>query len=185
MPQSHVSTRLLRALPLLTTTFAWSGIVRAQGIPSTLNAPEDTAFHTMQQRGAMAMGVYQYTSRHRFDALPNGGRIELQRLDDADSAGITRIRVHLRSIAQAFKDGDFSTPMFVHMRSVPGACTMAAKRNVIGYAMHDLPAGGELMMTSADTTAVRAIHSFIAFQRDEHHASGSGSASEAPAGAPC
>jgi hypothetical protein len=51
--------------------------------------------------------------------------------------------------------------------------------------MHDLPAGGELLMTSADTTAIRAIHSFIAFQRGEHHASGAGAASGAPAAAPC
>jgi hypothetical protein len=44
------------------------------------------------------MGVDQYTSVHRFDALPDGGRIELQRAHD-DSAGVAQIREHLRQVA--------------------------------------------------------------------------------------
>ncbi|HKN66465.1 MAG TPA: hypothetical protein VJW73_09320, partial [Gemmatimonadaceae bacterium] len=55
----------------------------------------DSAFASMQERGKMAMGVDQYTSTHHFDALPDGGRIELQR-DVDDSAGVARIRAHIR-----------------------------------------------------------------------------------------
>src|SRR6185369_15312938 len=77
----------------------------------------DTAFDAMQRRGKSAMGVDQYTSSHHFDALPDGGRIELVR-DTDDSAGVAQIRRHLREIADAFSRGDFSTPAFVHMQSV-------------------------------------------------------------------
>src|ERR1051325_8166932 len=58
----------------------------------------DSAFAAVQARGAdpQAMGVDQYTSVHRFDTLPDGGRIELQRNVD-DSAGVAQIRRHLRS----------------------------------------------------------------------------------------
>ena len=135
------------------------------------SAAHDSAFRAMQERGKLAMGVDQYTSTHHFDALPNGGRIELQR-DVNDSAGVARIREHMREIARAFQAGDFSTPTMVHLREVPGARIMAAKRAVISYDPRDLPRGAELRITTSDDEARRAIHEFMAFQRGEHHAGG-------------
>jgi hypothetical protein len=133
----------------------------------------DSAFAAMQRRGAdaRAMGVDQYTSVHQFDALPDGGRIELQR-DVDDSAGVAQIRKHLREIAAAFKQGDFRTPAFVHDHQVPGTIVMAAKREAITYTVHDLPRGGEVRIVTHDSEALAAIHEFIAFQRHDHHAGG-------------
>ena len=131
----------------------------------------DSAFASMQERGRMAMGVDQYTSTHHFDALPDGGRIELQR-DVDDSAGVARIRAHMREIARAFKAGDFSTPATVHLREVPGARVMAERRAFITYEPRDLPRGAELLIRTNDAAARRAIHDFMAFQRGEHHAAG-------------
>jgi hypothetical protein len=130
-------------------------------------ADTDTAFAALQARGLEAMGVDQYTSSHSFDALPDGGRIELQR-DVDDPAGVARIRAHLRGIAEAFKSGDFSTPALVHMQEVPGADVMAARRAVISYTFSELPRGGELRITTGDPAAVAAIHAFLAFQRQDH-----------------
>jgi hypothetical protein len=130
-------------------------------------AGNDTAFAALQERGLKAMGVDQYTSTHRFDALDDGGRIELQR-DVDDAAGVTQIREHLQAIAAAFKSGDFSTPAFVHMQQVPGADVMAARRNVITYTFSELPRGGELRITTRDPAALEAIHAFLSFQRSDH-----------------
>ena len=44
-------------------------------------------------------------------------------------------------IASAFRTGDFSTPVFVHTRAVPGTATMAAKHELIRYTVADLPRG--------------------------------------------
>lgn len=132
-------------------------------------AHRDSAFASMQERGRTAMGVDQYTSTHHFDALPDGGRIELQR-DVDDSAGVSRIRAHMREIAGAFKSGDFSTPVMVHMKDVPGTKVMAARRAFITYEPRDLPRGAELYIRTSDAEARRAIHEFMAFQRGEHHA---------------
>jgi hypothetical protein len=108
---------------------------------------------------------------HRFDDLADGGRIELTR-DAADSAVVRVIREHLASIARAFARGDFSTPFAVHAREVPGTKTMAAKRDAIRYEFSPLPGGGEVRLSSKDPAAVRAIHSFMAFQRGDHLAGG-------------
>jgi hypothetical protein len=124
----------------------------------------------MQKRGAEVMGVDQESSVHVFEALPNGGIIELQRAS-ADSAGTRVIRQHLRTIAMAFRDGDFGGPTYIHMTSVPGARVMAERRNYIRYDYRQLPRGGALRISTTDLAARRAIWEFIAYQRNEHMAS--------------
>ena len=133
-------------------------------------APDaDSAYAAMQARGAHVMGVDQYTSRHVFEPLADGGRIELQREVD-DSAGVAQIRRHLEEIAEAFSRGDFSAPSLVHLRDVPGTRVMAARRAVIGYRVAPLPRGGEVRITTSDPEALAAVHEFLAFQRGEHRA---------------
>ena len=131
----------------------------------------DSSFAALQERGKAAMGVDQYTSTHQFDALPDGGRIELQR-DGDDSAGVAQIRKHLREIAAAFKAGDFTTPGFVHSGEVPGTRVMAAKRSLITYTFKPLPRGGEVRIVTKDPEALKAIAEFMAFQRHDHRAGG-------------
>lgn len=135
------------------------------------HAAGDTAFAALQARGQAAMGVDQYTSTHRFDALPDGGRIELQR-DTDDAEGIATIRAHLAGIAQAFARGDFRTPAAVHAREVPGTDVMAARRDAIRYAYRDLARGGEVRITTTDPQALAAVHAFMAFQRLDHRSGG-------------
>src|SRR5258707_15725503 len=94
---------------------------------SQLVHAQDTSFAGMQKRGAIAMGVDQYTSVHRFDDLADGGRIEL-RLDHDDSAGTLTIRGHLRDIARAFENPGFRTPAFVPLTAAPGPPPTAAER---------------------------------------------------------
>jgi hypothetical protein len=129
----------------------------------------DSGFAGVQARGAVAMGVNQYTSRHVFEPLPDGGRIELQR-ETTDSAGTAQIRRHMQLIAERFAAGDYALPGFVHAQAVPGTEIMAARRASIGYAVESLPRGAALRLRTADSAAVTAIHEFLAFQRQDHHA---------------
>jgi hypothetical protein len=131
----------------------------------------DSSFEALQARGKVAMGVDQYASRHRFDDLPDGGRIELQ-VDPSDTAGVRMIREHLRGIAKAFAAGNFRIPGFVHDGEVPGTTVLAARRGKIDYQFSALPGGGEVRILTANAEALKAIHSFLAFQRQQHHASG-------------
>ena len=134
-------------------------------------AAADTGFASVQARGREAMGVDQYTSTHVFQPLVDGGRIELRR-DAEDSAGRARILAHMGRIAAAFAAGDFTLPGFVHARDVPGTRTMAERRSAIAYVVESLPRGGALRLRTADSSAVRAIHQFLAFQRMDHRAGG-------------
>jgi hypothetical protein len=134
---------------------------------------QDSAYAGLQQRGKMAMGVDQYESQHEFDILPTGGRIALE-MKGNDSLSIAQIRAHLRLIEHAFQAGDFSTPEFVHMRSMPGTEVMARNKARIVYSYSDLPRGGEVRIATKDPESLAAIHEFMAAQRGDHKAHGMG-----------
>ena len=130
----------------------------------------DSSFASLQERGERAMGVDQYTSKHLFTPLADGGRIELQR-DTTDPAGAATIRAHMGDIATRFAAGNFEIPGFVHATSVvPGTAVMHARRDRITYTVEQLPRGAALRISSSDSVAVGAIHEFLAFQRGEHRA---------------
>ena len=132
----------------------------------------DSQFAAVQKRGAAVMGVDQYTSKHVFEDLPDGGRVVLDRDDSADTAAIRTIRAHMRDIETAFRAGNFAAPGLVHAQNVPGTDVMAARREKITYAAVERPQGAELRITSRDAGAVDAIHRFLAFQRMDHRAAG-------------
>ena len=140
-------------------------------------AASDSAFASLQQRGGMAMGVDQYASKHKFDITDDGGRISLQN-DSDDSLAIAQIRTHLRLIQHTFAAGDFSAPGFVHAHEMPGTGVMTEKRNLITYSYRDIPRGGEVTLSTSDSSARKAIGEFLTAQRSEHHASGSGEHSQ-------
>jgi len=147
--------------------FAMSLLCAKQGIA------QDSAYAALQQRGKMAMGVDQYESQHQFDILPSGGRIALE-VKGADSLSIAQIRAHLKLIEHAFQAGDFSTPEFVHMRSMPGTDVMARNKARIVYSYADLPRGGEVRISTKDPESLAAIHEFMSAQRGDHKAHGMG-----------
>jgi hypothetical protein len=165
-PGSTVALMIGVALASLAAC-AESSTTPGVGVPAA-----EAAFAEMQARGEQAMGVDQYSSTHVFDTLPDGGRIELQR-DVEDPAGVTQIRQHLQHIAQTFDAGEFATPAFVHLQSVPGGSVMAARRDAIAYTYRELPRGGEVRIVTEDPQALEAIHEFLSFQREEHRAGGS------------
>ncbi len=131
----------------------------------------DSTFAALQERGAQAMGVDQYTSSHVFEALPDGGRIVLQR-DSADDVGTEVIRTHMRDIATRFTGGDFSIPGMVHDQVVPGTDVMSERREQIRYVVDTLPRGAQVRVVTTDSAAITAVHAFLAFQRMDHRAAG-------------
>jgi hypothetical protein len=137
--------------------------------------PGDSAFADVQRRGATVMGVDQYTSRHVFETLPDGGRVVLDRDDASDRDAIEVIRAHMRDVASAFRRGDFRMPGAVHGREVPGTRRMAERRDLIAYRAIERPRGAEVRITTTDPTALAAVHEFLAFQRSDHRAPGHGS----------
>lgn len=110
-------------------------------------------------------GFSHETSHHTFTTSPDGGAIEL-RTDDASET--KAIRAHLRSIAKAFADGDFSKPQFVHAETPPGVATMQRLKKSIRYRYEELPNGARVRITTANSDALDAVHEFLQYQKREH-----------------
>lgn len=157
--------------------FAWTAdrdldLIVAPGVVwrFTRAAAADTTFAGVQARGAQVMGVDQFTSTHRFESLPDGGRIVLQG-DYADASGEATIRAHMRDIADRFVKGDFTLPGMVHgMTTVPGTSVMTVRRAEISYIVELLPRGAQVRIVTRGPEAIRAVHEFLAFQRMDHRA---------------
>jgi hypothetical protein len=132
----------------------------------------DSSFADVQRRGQAVMGVDQYTSKHVFEDLPDGGRIVLDRDDPSDTASVRTIRAHMRVIEAAFQRGDFTLPGVVHAGEVPGTRIMAARSAAITYRAADRPRGAEVRIQTTDTAAIVAVRAFLAFQRSDHRAAG-------------
>ncbi len=139
--------------------------------PLAAQGTTDTGFTALQRRGAMVMGVDQYTSLHTFDLLPDGGRIVLVRAA-ADTAGVRKIREHLAEIVRSLAAGDFGHTMAVHQHELPGTAVMRERRALIHYSLDTLPGGGAVRIATRDSAAVRAIHDFLGAQRMEHRSGG-------------
>jgi uncharacterized protein YjhX (UPF0386 family) len=150
--------------------YNWTLILVAFALIACTVRP-DEEYAELQQRGRVAMGVDQYTSTHKFDDLADGGRIELQR-NETDPRDVATIRAHLKEVMGAFETGDFRVPGFVHAQEVPGTKVMGARRADIKYVYSDLAQGGEIRITTSNAEALAAIHAFMAFQRQDHRASG-------------
>ncbi len=122
----------------------------------------------MNERGEKGMGFSQTATTHHFLLNSNGGVIEVEVKDPADATTRNRIRMHLAHITQAFQDGDFDIPMFVHDTVPPGVPEMKELRKNIHYSLEETPSGGRVLISSSDKEALAAIHKFLRFQIEEH-----------------
>ena len=134
----------------------------------TALCPMHDAHSKMNERGEKGMGFSQSATTHHFLMNPNGGAIQVEANDAADTANRDNIRMHLTHIAQAFANGDFDIPMFVHDTVPPGVPEMKRLREKIRYSFEETPNGGCVVIVTADKEALAAIHRFLRFQIEEH-----------------
>jgi hypothetical protein len=133
------------------------------------SAQQDHAKHQeMEKRGNQGMGFAQDKTTHHFLLRKDGGAIQVTANSAGDKASIEEVRMHLQHIRQAFQSGDFNIPMFVHDQTPPGVPVMTKLKDQIKYGYEPAENGGRVVISSANTEAVAAIHEFLKFQITEH-----------------
>ena len=136
--------------------------------PEPEKCPMHDAHSQMNGRGEKGMGFSQTATTHHFLLNPDGGVIQVEAKDAADTASRDEIRMHLGHIARAFQSGDFDIPMFVHDTVPPGVADMKRLQKQIRYSFEDTASGGRVVISSTDKDAITAIHAFLRFQIEEH-----------------
>ena len=139
--------------------------------PATDGGPVDphAAHHAqVDARGDHAMGFSHDRAAHHFVLTPDGGLIIAEARDLADTASRDAIRGHFNHIARAFAAGDFALPFLIHARNPPGVAEMQRLRDQITYTLQDTPTGARIRIATRDPEALKAVHSFLRFQIEDH-----------------
>lgn len=121
------------------------------------------------QHPAQAMGFDQDKTVHHFPMTANGGSVEVETKDAADEASRSAVRMHLKHIAEAFANGDFSKPLLTHGEMPDGVADLKRLKSSIRYKYEDTPRGGAVRITTSDPDALKAVHAFLEYQQREHH----------------
>jgi hypothetical protein len=145
-----------------------SGNQKPETKDSHASCPVHDSHAQMNERAEKGMGFSQTSTTHHFFLNSSGGVIQVEVKDAADVSDINNIRMHLMHIAQAFQNGKFDIPMFVHDTVPPGVPEMKGLREQIRYSFEETPNGGRVVISSTDKEARTAIQSFLKFQIEEH-----------------
>ena len=122
----------------------------------------------IDRRGDAVMGFSHEQTTHHFLIEPEGGTIQVEAGDPADTQSIQQIRTHLAEVARQFAAGDFSMPREIHDRVLPGVPEMIERKEVISWRFEEMEAGGRVLIRTADSAAVSAIHDFLKAQIGDH-----------------
>lgn len=152
---------------MIAVLMLWAAAAGTDGhrCPMTASAGRQAEVDARHER---TTGVPTEGAQHHFLITEDGGRIQLEAVEDGPGEVRDRARVHLRAVARAFAAGDFSMPEAIHGQVPPGAAVLSARAAAVRYAYEDTPRGGALTLATADAEALRAIHAFLRFQIDDH-----------------
>jgi len=122
----------------------------------------------VNSRGDQVMGFDHDKTTHHFRLRANGGVIEVGANEPNDNASRDGIRTHLKHISQKFAAGDFTAPLLIHAQTPPGVPVMKELRAEIEYQFEQTDRGARVLITTANSKAVAAIHDFLRFQISDH-----------------
>jgi hypothetical protein len=161
-------------LPLAAALAA--GIACAQ--PATdhgAHAPGDHARHMAERqaevsgRGKDVMPFDLAATLHLFTKTKSGGVQKVVARRGSDREQVRLVREHLKDIQARFTQRDFSGPAHIHGHDMPGLAQLqAAAPGAVRIAYREVPAGAELVLTSADPALVAAIHKWFDAQVADH-----------------
>ena len=122
----------------------------------------------------------QEKSVRHFKLLPDGGVIQITANDPSDLATRNVIQQQVVKIAGMFTEGNFAIPMLVGQQQPPGIDTMKRLKSELSYSPENLPNGGRVQITTANSEALNAVHDFLRFEIQEYK-TGDSLAEAAPA----
>jgi hypothetical protein len=122
----------------------------------------------LKKRGALAMGFDQDKASHHFYLTEAGGVIEVSVNEDTDAETRKQVRDHLRAISQQFAEGVFTSPIATHAEVPPGVPVMRERKARITYRCTETPTGAQVVISTTDRKARRAVHDFLKYQIREH-----------------
>ena len=145
---------------LLSIVFVGTSI----GAASAGEQQRDDQHADMKTRGEHVMGFSQDKTTHHFELNQDGGVIEVRTNDINDTQTLDQIRGHFRHIVTMFAAGNFSAPMLVHGRDVPGTVVMSQLQGQLHWQLQEVARGAKIIVSADSKAALDAVHEFLRFQ---------------------
>ncbi len=134
----------------------------------TTPTPAHDHHAAVNERGDHVMGFDHEKTTHHFLLTKSGGVIQVSANDPKDTESRDAIQQHMGHIAKMFSEGDFNAPMLIHAQVPPGVPEMKANLKAITWKAVNTKSGANIVITSKDPAAVKAIHQFLKFQIEDH-----------------
>lgn len=121
------------------------------------------------KNGAMVMPFNVHNSTHVFQKNSTGGIQQVVTKDPNDKDLVAAIRTHLEMEAERFGRGDYSDPMKIHGKDMPGVKYLrAVKPGEISITYRNVPGGAAVDYVGNDAATVDAIHKWFDAQLSDH-----------------
>jgi hypothetical protein len=115
-----------------------------------------------------SLGFAHERTTHHFLLTDDGGVIQVEANDPADTASRDQIRGHLAGIAKQFAAGDFTAPRQIHDRILPGVPELIQREDAISWRYEETERGGRVVIRTADPIAKAAVQDFLKAQIADH-----------------
>lgn len=122
----------------------------------------------IHQKGASVMPFDLSQTTHTFKKTNDGGIQQVIAKDNNDTQQISLIQMHLQMETSLFQKGNFSDPMELHGRTMPGTQELSQGAKNISIIYSDLPNGGQITYSTKDTNLITAIHTWFDAQLSDH-----------------
>ncbi|MGE5624946.1 MAG: aspartate carbamoyltransferase [Bacillota bacterium] len=121
------------------------------------------------QKGAMVMPFNVHNSTHVFQKNQYGGIQQVVAKDPNDKDLVAAIRTHLEMEAERFGKRDYSDPMKIHGKGMPGVQYLSkVKPGQIAITYREVPAGAAVDYVGRDAATADAIHKWFDAQLSDH-----------------
>jgi hypothetical protein len=121
------------------------------------------------ERGSHVMPFNLEQTLHIFSKTPQGGLQQVVVKEPKNAVQINLIRQHLSKISAEFNQGDFSNPVKIHGKDMPGLAVLRnAKPEEISIDYKELPNGAQITYTGKTANIIAAIHQFFDAQLSDH-----------------
>ena len=121
------------------------------------------------QKGAMVMPFNVHNSTHVFTKNTYGGIQQVVAKDPNDKDLVAAIRTHLEMEAERFGRGDYSDPMKIHGKGMPGVQYLSkVKPGQIAISYREVTGGAAVDYVGRDAATVDAIHKWFDAQLSDH-----------------
>ena len=149
---------------------ACMGLVLSLTVLCWATEPQTERQMKVHHMGANVMPFDLSKTLHIFEMTDHGGIQQVIIRDPKDKAQIPIIRKHLQYEAMRFREGNFTDPISLHGKNMPGIKELSANASKIKIDYGDLTNGAQLTFETNDLHLITAIHRWFGAQLSDHGA---------------